>query len=307
MFRRKMALLGKIESSYGVDAVPTGALNAILASDVTIETMQGGTSQRAADTPYLGGKLEHHNDPYTVLKFKVELAGSGAATTAPAYGFLLRACGFSQTIGGSSVIYAPISEGFESATLYYNNDGVRHRLFGVRGTVELELNPGGFPQMSFTLTGLRDAPSASAMPTVDTTGFKGPLTSSDSNTTTFSLFGYNPVMHELSFSMGNQVVKPTVVNDDQVRISDRAITGSCTIEEPAIGTKDYHALIAAHTTGALQWNHGLTAGGIVQIDAPRVQLLQPRGGDKEGITTLGMNLNLIPTAAGDDEFTLTTK
>ena len=63
----------------------------------------------------------------------MELAGSGTAGTAPRYGALLQACGLSETIVAStSVTYAPVSSAFSSATIYFNNDGIRHILTGCR-------------------------------------------------------------------------------------------------------------------------------------------------------------------------------
>jgi hypothetical protein len=80
----------------------------------------------------------------------VELAGSGTAGTAPAYGSILKACGFSETIVAStSVTYAPVSSSFSSVTIYYNVDGVRHKLTGCRGTFTLNGTVGDIPYIEF--------------------------------------------------------------------------------------------------------------------------------------------------------------
>jgi len=50
--------------------------------------------------------------------------------------------------------------------------------------------------------------------------------------------------------------------------------------------------------------HGTTAGNIVALDAPKVQLLQPAYEDSNGILMIKMNLALIPDV-GNDEITLT--
>jgi hypothetical protein len=97
-----------------------------------------------------------------------------------------------------------------------------------------------------------------------------------------------------------------VVGEESVHIVDRAPKGDVSIEETALATKNFHAICAAHTTGALQMIHGTSAGNIVQIDAPVVQLLSPSYADSNGILMLNMQLALIPDA-GDDELTLTVR
>ena len=45
----------------------------------------------------------------------------------------------------------------------------------------------------------------------------------------------------------------------------------------------------------------------MQLDAARVQVLNPRYGELDGIATLEMDLRIVPSDAGDDELTLTVK
>jgi len=309
MLYRKKALLAKIESTYGVDANPTGAANAILTKGLSIQTLQGATVNRDIDREMLGNDITYHTGIFTKLSFDVEISGSGAAGTAPGYGPLLRACGFSETIdltmGLEKVIYDPVSSGFESATLYYNLDGELHKLLGARGTVKLGLNKEQIPVLSFEFTGLRVAAAASALPAGDVSGFTKPIAVNKANST-FTLHGYAAVLESLSLDIANDVVYRNLVNSESVLISDRAPSGNCTIDKPTLAAKDYEAIMAAHTTGALQFVHGATSGNIVEIDAPAVQLLQPNIGESNGIATLGMNLSLIPNA-GDDELKITVK
>ena len=62
----------------------------------------------------------------------------------------------------------------------------------------------------------------------------------------------------------------------------------------------------AETTGALQLIHGVGTGNVITIDAPNVQLLNPRYTESEGDTMLEMDLSLIPGSGGDDELKITT-
>ena len=77
------------------------------------------------------------------MTFSVELAGSGTAGTAPRYGNVTKACGFSETVASNtSVTYEPISASFSSVTIHYNTDGVRHIVNGCRGSFTINASVG---------------------------------------------------------------------------------------------------------------------------------------------------------------------
>ena len=90
---RNKILLAKIETTYGVDAVPVAATNGILATDVKLQPMEGTDVSRDLDLPYFGAQGTIPNELNAKLSFKVELAPSGSAGTVPGWGPLLRACG----------------------------------------------------------------------------------------------------------------------------------------------------------------------------------------------------------------------
>ncbi|WP_271270219.1 phage tail tube protein [Aliamphritea hakodatensis] len=305
LFRKKL-LLAKIESVYATDSAPSESGNAILTKNLQIQLMQGNTVNRDVDRPTLGNDETYHTAPHTKVTFEVEVAGSGAAGTAPAYGALLRACGFSETINaGTDTVYQPVSKDFESATLYFYLDGDLHKLVGARGSVKISLGKDGLPMMSFEFTGLRKDPGTATMPVADWSAFETPVAVTDGNSA-FSVHGYNAVMESLDIDISNNVVYRNVVGGESVQITDRSPSGSCTIESPDIATKDFHAIIAGHELGAMTFTHGKTPGNVVKFDMPKVQLLQPNIGDSDGIATLGLNLSVLPDA-GDDDLKITVK
>jgi len=306
LFRKKI-LLAKVETTYGVDPTPTGAANAILTKDLTINLMQGNTVERNVDRTTLGADQAIHVAPYTTVSFSVEMQSSGAAGTAPALAPLLQGCGFSETIVAStSAAYSLVSTGFKSLTLYFSIDGLLHKLTGARGTVAFALDPGGLPYLNFTFTGIRSAPSDTALPTPTLTAFKTPLPVNKANTPTFSLHGFAATVEKFSLDLANEITYRNVVGDESVMLVDRKPAGSISIEEQALATKNFHDICVNSTLGALQMVHGTTAGSIVQIDAPKVQLLSPTYADSNGVLMLNMNMVLTPNA-GDDELVLTFK
>lgn len=208
---------------------------------------------------------------------------------------------------GAAVVYAPISASFPSLTCYFNLDGEQHELNGVRGAVKLALSPGALPMLNFELTGLRVAPTASAAPTCDWSGFKIPVTVNAANASAFTLHGYAATVSKLDLDLANQVTYRNVIGQETVELTDRAPSGSITFDMPAIGTKDFHDIIADHGTGAVHFVLGSTAGSIIQVLVPQAQLLQPQITDADGIASLQCGMRLIPTDAGNDELFLTIR
>lgn len=95
---RKKAILAKIESAYGQDPTPTGAANAILMRDVTFNPLEAEYVDRDVVREYLGHQEQIVATSQAKLSYAVEMAGSGTAGVAPAWGPLLRACGMGEYI-----------------------------------------------------------------------------------------------------------------------------------------------------------------------------------------------------------------
>lgn len=303
---RKTTVLAKIESTYGVDAAPTGSANAVLASNVTITPIESEYVNRDLIRAYLGASEQLPAAIHAQVEFEVEIAGSGAAGTAPAWGPLLRACGFAETVtAGVKVEYKPVSSAFESATLYVHVDGVLHKLLGARGTVSLAMNARERPLYRFRFLGLFVAVADAAAPTPDYVAWKRPLPVNKTNTPTLSLHGLaTGVMSELAIDAGVTPVFRSLVGAERVDITDRQMTGSITLEAVTVATKDWWSAIKDATLGAFQLVHGTAAGNKVQLDAPAVQLTTPRYADLDGVAMLSMAMRLLPSA-GNDELTIT--
>lgn len=303
-FWRKLAILAKIETDYGVDATPTGAANAIQASEVSLTPLAGEEVKRDLMLPYLGNQGSILVGDYVELQGQVEIAGAGAAGTVPGYGVLLRACTCAETIeAGTSVTYEFTSSGEESATLYANLDGVLHKLLGARGTATLNIAPKQIPRFTFTVRGLLVPAVDAALPAVTLTLFQTPLNVSKANTPTFSLHGYNAIAESLSLDFGNTIEVRNLIGEDSIQRTDRQSTGTMVLEAKSIATKDWFAIARSHAVGPLSVVHGTTAGNIVEFAAPAVQIGRPTYGNTQGITNMSLPLMLKPVT-GDDELAI---
>lgn len=98
LLNRKRTILAKIQPTPGTDSVPTGAANAILVRNLDIQPLNATIVSRDLVRAYYGNSDQLAASVSVGCSFEVELAGSGTpGTVAPAWGPLLRGCGYSET------------------------------------------------------------------------------------------------------------------------------------------------------------------------------------------------------------------
>jgi len=303
-YKRKLAILAEIETTYLTDAVPTAA-DCIKASNVTFTPSTGEEIQLDYVIPSLGHQGAELTGTYAELTFDVDVTGSGTAGTAPPYGKLHRACGFSETVtAGTDTVYEPIDDDFEAASLYFLWDKVRHILLGARGTFSMAATAKQIPRWRYTLRGLLGTITDQSNPSLDYSGFVRALPVSKANTT-LSLFGISPPSASLSLDVGNDVQVAHKIGEEFVEIVGRKATGAAVLDAKTVATKAWFAIAAARTRGALDFVHGTAAGNIVQIEADQVEIGRPTYGDEQGI--LNHTIPLMLCQGGTKELKITVK
>lgn len=381
---RISSLLAKIEGTYGTDPTPTGAANAILLKgQPTLTPMELTSVERDNLRPFFGNSEILPSSIFGKLDFEVEAAGSGTAGVAPAWGALLRGCGFSETIAaaaitgtaqvggsttsiklaaaasavnefyngmpisitagtgngqsgyivdydgttkvatvasaawvapdatssysiGASVAYRPVSDLFESLTLYMNIDGVLHKFLGARGNVSFSLTVDQIPSFKFSLQGLFQPVADAVSPAVTLSVWKTPQVANKANTPFVSLHGFNAAAIEsFDFDLANAVAHHSLINGtEQFIITDRKPAGNINMEAVTVATKDWWTSAKNATLGVLAIQHGTVAGNKLAITAPAIQVTSPKYGDKNGIAML--QAGLVPTPiTGNDELSIT--
>lgn len=306
LLTRKRLILLESEATYGTDPTPTG-VDAILVRDLSITPLQSDTVGRDLVRPYLGASEQLLANTRVQCTFSVELAGSGTAGTAPRYGKALLACGLSETIvATTSVTYAPVSSSFGSATIYYNIDGVLHKVTGARGTFTINGTVGQIPTIDFTFTGIYNTPTDTALPSVTYGDQATPVIFKNGNTTGFELLSYAGCLQSVSFDIGNSLVYRELVGcTKQVLLTDRAATGSVTLEAVTMATKNYFtAALTDASLGNLLFQHGQTAGNIIDFASTRIDIGDVSYGDQDGIHMLTIPYTAVPSTSGNDEFSL---
>lgn len=319
-FDRDQVVMAKIESAYGTDASPTGSSNAILTSKPRLTPLSATNVDRDLVRAYFGGSEQLVGTRLVQCEFEVELAGSGAAGTAPAFGPLLRACAMAETIiAATRVDYTPITNSQESATKYWYDGGVLHKLKGARGSAKFDMQSGNRPVIMFSFMGLHSTPTAATPGSVDYSAFQTPLIMTDANSGDI-IFGGTvastgaPAIASgtaypslgLDFDLGNNVQHTPLLGGETVDVTQRASNGSLKLDLTAVQEVAFYADVLAATLRSVSLQHGTVAGNKVLLHQPSVQLYDPSKEELNGRRLIGYRTRAVPTpgGSGNDEFRL---
>ena len=311
---RNTAILAKIETTYGVDSTPTGAANAMLPSSISINPINAQNVDRDVIRSYMGGSEQLLGTRYVELSFTAELAGAGTVATAPAWGVLLRACGMAQVITATFRIdYVPVSTGIESATIYWYDDGVVHKIARARGNATISMKAGGRPEMNFKFTGLYSTPSAAAMPTIDTSSSKVPQIVTDANsgdvifggthvtTTAPAITGGTAYPSQgLELDLGNSINFTPLLGGETVDLTQRSVTGKVTLDLTAAQEVSLMQAVELGTLQTVGLSHGTVANVTkAMVWLPAVQLINPQKTDVNGKRLVSFDMRCTPLVGND--------
>ncbi|MBF9263394.1 hypothetical protein [Paracidovorax cattleyae] len=300
---RKMAILVAIETVVGTAVVPLAA-NAVLASDVTLTPLEGDSVERNNIRPFFGSSGSTLVTEYQKIAFSVEFAGVAIAGDMPGVTTLLRACAISATNqANTKTVFAPVTDGIESVTIYANVDGTLYKMHGARGEVEFTTDAKAIPKWKFEFSGSFVPAVDQVMPAVNYSTFLAPLGVNKANTT-LSLDGVAVAASAFSWKCGNQVTKRDLMNVDTVEITDRKSTGSVTFENTSVATKNWIAMARASAVVPLVLKHGQAATNTVIFKSTRAQIGKPTFADSDGVQMITIPLSFIPSDAGNDEWSI---
>ena len=296
------ALFCNVEDTYGEQQTLTDAM---LCRITNFNTRQGTLKERTNVQSHYGAQKSLYMGTYSTIGVEVDLFASGTAGTVPPWAALLQICGRSLVeVPTTSVTFEMAGRPYDAATIGYHMDGELHVMRGCRGTASLRANADDHLMLVMEIWGLDVDPSSTAIPSFDFSAWKEPLPINQQNCT-FSLHGYSGVLNQLELTDGNNVTHRNNPGVREIDIRGRNPGGNIQIDLPGIGTKNFHQTIKQHATGALNLVLGATAGQIITVNCPKVQLINPTFPEADGIVQLGAGLKLLPnSAAGNDEWTI---
>lgn len=311
---RNVSILAKIESTYGVDAVPVAADGLYAAIGGLPEIVQEANTLNDVSRGGVLSKMQPAPPGPRSFRFsvRVPLRGRGAAYSAsvkPKVGTLLRACGFSETLvttgGSESVTYKPRSSGWESASIYVYLDGLLYKMLGSRGNVNFTMRTGGIAFAEFTLDAFYADPTdvAAVFPTGEPTL---PPPTFVSSAFQLGTANYAAPFQSINVDMKNQVVLlPDSTKADgigSVEIVDRIPDGSFDPEAALVATFNYYSAWKSQTLQDMSWQLGGVQYNRVKFTLPEVALSQVTVGDRNGAAIFTTPFTIVSSSsAGDDE------
>lgn len=301
---KKMAILVAIETIVGTMVVPVAA-NAIMVSDVTLTPIEGDEVDQNILRPHFGASENILVTEYRKLSFSVGLAGVAAAGGLPGYTTLLRACGASATnTPATSTVFAPVTDGMETVTIYAVVDKVRYKMGGVRGNAKIDAAAKGLPKFQFEFTGsFTPVEDVASMPTVDYSAFLLPIGFNKANTTA-QVDGIAVAANAFSLDFGNTVVKQDLTTVDSTEITGRVSTGSITFRNTDVATKDWIGLRRTNAKVPIVVRHGQASTNTVSVTVPLAQIGKPTYGEADGIQMITLPFRCIPSDTGNDDWSI---
>ena len=296
----KLAILHKLETAYGTDATPAAA-NALIAKNVTFTPFEGEEVSRDLMLPYMGNQGTEIAGEYGRIEFDLELAGSGTVGTPPKLGSVLRSAGMAETVtAGVSVEYTIVEDDAESSTIYFISDKVRHIFVGGRANIALNYVPKAYPHIRVTYQGfLGPITDVVSMPAVSQVGWAKPLLVSKANTI-LTLHGWTAVAESIALDLGNVLTPRHLIGAETMMISDRSSTGTVVVEGRALSEINWFDISRTRARGPLSVAHGSTAGNIVTVTEPAVEVGRVSQGQTNNIVNYSLSLAACPLNGMDE-------
>lgn len=301
-------LLIKKEVTYGVDPV-AAAVDTVWGENVSF-TPQGSRAAATVERPGVGPVAGFMTGVYGELSVQIPLAPSGTKGTAPKWGYLLKACGWTETIvATTSVTYGLAADpsASDSLTVYWREDRRLHKLTGARGVTSFKFDENQRPVAVIKLKGLKTPVADGAKPVHADATWTGwsdlrPITQS---TTTFTFAGASAPFRSLSIDSSDNVVFSDRPNQRTIDlVGARTLTGKAKMGVLLPSVLNLETLAENNTISTLALVHGATAGSILTVNA-RFQNGQPTYSDDKGLDVQECDLTLNASALNvDDDFSI---
>lgn len=206
-----------------------------------------------------------------------------------------------------SIQYRPLSDpsSMQSASIYFNRDGILHKAIGCRGNFSMNVSVGGIPTFRFDLRGLFADPTDTAMVTPTTLDLTPPV----AHGIGLKIGTMTPVANALSLDMGNTLGQRRDVNAaegvTELMITGRRPSGSIDPEVDSLANFNPWDSWKNATPALIHCTIGSAPGNRITPVVPKALYEEVRYSEREGLLTYDLPfVAKMDTSAGDDEFRL---
>lgn len=295
-------ILAKVESTEGVDSVPTGTADAAFTFDGTVE-IEFDELERKVDRAFLGAYAKRLIGKRARLKYTIELLGNASAGLAAPINPILRSTGRASTLTASvRDAYNPITTGIVSLTHYFFWGGLRFRVFGARATMNAMYEIDQRPRGEIEVLGVVEPATLSeqAIPAVTLTAFREPPIITE-GTWQVTVNGVTLECFKLNINDSNDLIMRHHSEARRVVIGQRSKGGSFLIDPAALGTFNPWALAEAATLVPIISFVDGGATNRIRHTCGQAQLLAPKLVEQQRGLAWEIPFSAPPSAAGNND------
>lgn len=231
----------------------------------------------------------------------VSLAGSSVTLVPTWTGNLALGQSWTVDVSPKGIRYLPISDNFETITLYLYMDGILHKMVGCMGTLSLKTNAGQFGTIDFEFTGQYTDPIDAGMPANPSYEVSKPP---QFELAKLRVDSEDVTIDSLSFTQNNTITPRSDANSPDgyagVRLTGRNPQGGIDPEATKTGDYNFFQKLAAAATMPMQCRFGKVDGNVIWLRAPKVQYSGLTYKDRDGITTYDAALQFTGNLGNDE-------
>lgn len=307
-FRRR-ALLLKLETTEGTDAVPTAALNAFQLFEGS-SGVAADVVERSIDRPYFT------NDPFVVANRRAFIEGGfeivppaapGVAVTGvAAIDALLQIGGMARTLTlgpPGRTRYNPISSAIPSGTAYWYHAGTHKKVLGARAALSgISMEIGNYLRGQLRIEGTYVDVEEATVTGLDYAPFVTPrVNSTESMTLTLGGFAVEGKALSIDFGSEQRTIEHTEARVN--RITDRRATFTARFYRPALASFNPWTQWSTGAIVPIVGTHA-EADGRNTVLTVRAQIEGINEVDIDGDYGLEVTGRCIASSTGGDEFLL---
>lgn len=314
--QKRVAVLAKIETVEGTDAVPTAADAIPLAADP--QFTPGAEFENMNEDAHFGGLGRHDELPpageFAELTIESWLRGQADGVTLGTekveHDALFQAGGAAVTvdngIGTEQVDYEwGLDTGEKSVSVYYHEDGLLHKLLGARARLSLLMEAGRLIKVTGVLRGLHSEADAAFPALTLSADPKGPNVAAAA----FALGGWAAIWQQVQVDFNTEFgMRPGPNGADALLpyiIGDYAPTMGLDPEVVSVATFDVRGKWRSKEGLAMSLGPiGSQAGNRIAASAPKTQLRVPGRGVRNLYRTFDLTAG-VKVVTGQDFFKLT--
>lgn len=300
----------KKEVTYGTDAAPTLAANAVVTRNFRASPLITDPLDRNLDRGSYGSTAILATNERQEVSYELEVAGSGDPGVAAPFMEFLEGCGMAAPalVADTSATQRMAAANVPQSSLTQHHWMGDQKRIGVggRGTFTMDFTAGAYPFIGLNYTLL--------VPKVDPRSVGAPVGANfdrwlapvevNSDNTLLELGGFALIARSFTLNAGVGINLRNLIGSRYVNRGDHGITGRLVVEAPSMAAKDFLASLSNSSIEPLGLTHGVEAGNTIGVSCAQTQItaINETEEDRKLMWEMDIRMNIL---AGQDDLVIT--